>query len=177
MKELIGAIGDRVQALFPPNRVAILLSGVITALSGSIAAWLAAHAPGLEFGQLEIAGVLGAAVIITVRLLDRWFDQWQKGEPVNYQADFDQALEELANSPEAHVFYEALGTMHGVGDSLADLRARIEAGTVNEAEIANGLAAIHDVVARWLHEHTELEQQAPPVAVDAPAEAAPAPAE
>lgn len=129
--KLLNPIIDKLQATFPPNRVAILLAGVITAVSGSIAAWLAAHFPGLNFGSVEIAGVLGAAVIITVRLLDRWFDRWQAKEEVDYGDDIQIALDELAGTPyppSADGAAVALGTLEGVEQMILEIQNRIAGG-------------------------------------------------
>jgi hypothetical protein len=98
--KLLNLITDKLQALFPPNRVAILLAGTITAVSGTIAAWLATNFPGLALGAPEIAGVLGAALLITLRLLDRWFDTWQKGGTPDFEGDLEFALEEFLADPE-----------------------------------------------------------------------------
>lgn len=169
--KLLNPIIEKLQEAFPPNRVALLLAGTITAVSGSIAAWLAAHFPGLNFGSVEIAGILGAAVIVTVRLLDRWFEQWQKGEPVAYDADIEQALAELGDSPDVQSFFAAHGTMEAVGFALNELRARVAVGTLDDSKIADELAAIADVAVQFLQEHP-LEQQPQP-AVAAPPVASP----
>lgn len=163
--KLLNPIIDKLQELFPPNRVAILLAGVITAVSGSIAAWTAAHFPGLGLGQIEIAGVLGAAVIITVRLLDRWFDRWQKGEEVDYQADVEAAIEELGQTPEIQAFFEAVGTFDGLGKMIAGIRARIDEGTINEAQIDEELLTVLAVIEGFLSDNRpealeELEEAA-----------------
>ncbi len=169
---MLNRIIDWFQATFPPNRIAIALAGIITAVSGSIAAWLAAHFPGLNFGAAEIAGVLGAALLITLRLLDRWFDRWQAKEEIDYGDDIQVALDELAESPEARAFFEALGTFDGIGKMVAEVRARIDGGTINEAEIDNELATVLAVVEGFLRDNRpeQLEQvEVPPAA---PVEAA-----
>lgn len=180
--KLLNRIIDKLQELFPPNRIAIILAGTITAVSGSIAAWLAAHFPGLELGALEIAGVLTAALLITLRLLDRWFDRWQEGERIDYQGDLEGALDELVDGPDAQAFFQAIGTMQGVGDALADLRSRLEQGNINETEVRAAVASIGDLINALLLEHTDAVPvpPTPPVAsppADAAPPAAPQPAE
>lgn len=150
--KFLNPIIDKLQATFPPNRVAILLAGVITAVSGSIAAWTAAHFPGLDLGAAEIAGVLGAAVIITVRLLDRWFDRWQEGEQA---AEQQAAVAELADSPEAQRLFEAFNTFGVLDRALTELRIRIINGSINEAEVASELDAVGEVVSDFLLDFPE----------------------
>lgn len=180
MKGLLSTIIDKLQELFPPNRIAIILAGTITAVSGSIAAWLAAHFPGLNFGALEIAGVLTGAVLITVRLLDRWFDRWQEGERVDYQADVGMALEELADTPDAQRFFDSLGALHGFGDALEQLRTKLAAGsTMSLGEVVTELEHIGVAVDRYIIAHAD-QPPTPPVASPPAAAvppAAPQPAE
>lgn len=153
MKRLIGIIGDRLQALFPPNRVAILLAGPIVAAAAWTSAVITGNIPGVKVPTGIIAGVMGAAVLIVIRLLDRWFDQWQKGEPIDVGGDLDGILDSLAESPEADNLYEALGTMHAVSDALLHLEGKIGNGTVNEAEIAATLSSVNGVVGGLLDKH------------------------
>lgn len=94
MNPLNGII-DWLQATFPPNRIVVLLGGILTAVSSTAAAWLAAHFPGLALNAPEIAGVLAAAALITIRLLDRWIDQWQKGEGIDFAGDTQALFDEL----------------------------------------------------------------------------------
>lgn len=151
--KLLNRIIDWLQATFPPNRLAILLAGIITAVSGTIAAWLATHFPGISLGAAEIAGVLGAAVLITIRLLDRWLDQWQKGEPIAVHPDVEAALEELSDSPDVHDLFSVLGSLEGTGQAIATLRAAVEAGTLRDDEIVTQLGSVGDAIAGVLHEH------------------------
>lgn len=169
--KLLNPIIDKLQAALPPNRVAILLAGLITAVSGSIAAWLAAHFPGLNFGSAEIAGVLGAAVIVTVRLLDRWFDRWQAKEQTDYGDDIQVALDELAGASEVQAFLEALGTFDRIGQAIAQVRDRIGEGSINEAEIDQELATLAVIVDGFLRENrgAQPELEEPEVAAVAPA--------
>jgi hypothetical protein len=153
MKKIIGIVGDWLQSTFPPNRVAILLAGTITAVSATIAAWVGAHFPGLHLGTAEVAGVLGGAIVITVRLLDRWFDRWQEGEPIHAGDDLESALQDLADSPDVKAFFEAHGTLGGIAHELEELRAKVEAGGLNNTEISNGIAAVNDVISQFFHEH------------------------
>lgn len=149
---MFDAFIDKLQELFPPNRVAILFAGIITAVSGSIAAFLAAHFPGLEFGSAEIAGVLGAAVLITLRLLDRWFDRWQEGERVDYAEDVRLAVEELSDSPEVReLLDEALGSIEGFRRALDELHKKVVEGSVSQDDVSAELAAILEAVSIYLH--------------------------
>lgn len=169
MKRLIGYIGDRLQAAFPPNRLAILLAGPITAASVWVSGTVASNVPGVNLPVGVVAGVMGAAALITIRLLDRWFDQWQKGEPITVDTDLEDALDELADGPEIHAFYAALGTMQVVDEALADLHGRIAGGTINEAEIAKSVDSLGGVVAGFLNQHLDQEAHVPAaIATDAP---------
>lgn len=168
MKRLIGYIGDRLQAAFPPNRLAILLAGPITAASVWVSGTVASNVPGVNLPVGVVAGVMGAAALITIRLLDRWFDQWQKGEPINVDGDLENALDELADGPEIHAFYAALGTMQVVDEALTDLHGRIVGGTINEAEIAKSIDSLGGVVVGFLKQHLAEEEHAPAaIATDA----------
>lgn len=162
---------DKLQATFPPNRIAILLAGPIVAAAAWFSGLVAANIPGVELPVGIIAGVIGAAVLIVVTLLYKWFDQWQAGEGIDFEADTEAALEELIDGPEVQGFFEALGTLGGVGESLADLRGRVEAGTINDTEIAGSLGTLGDVVAQFLHDHpveAPPEPEIPDVAAASP---------
>lgn len=168
MKRLIGYIGDRLQAAFPPNRLAILLAAPILAAAAWVSGVVAANIPGVNLPVGVIAGVMGAGVLIVARLLDRWFDQWQKGEPINVDSDLENALDELADGPEIHAFYAALGTMQVLDEALTDLHGRIAGGTINEAEIARSVDSLGAVVVGFLKQHlTEEEHPAAAIATDA----------
>jgi hypothetical protein len=168
MKRLIGYIGDRLQAAFPPNRLAILLAGPITAASVWVSGTVASNVPGVNLPVGVVAGVMGAAALITIRLLDRWFDQWQKGEPINVDGDLEQALDELADSPDVHTLYASFGTMQVVEEALEELRDHIHAGSINEAEVAKRVESLATVVAGFLDQHLEDRPTPPAPAVDAP---------
>lgn len=148
---------DFLQALFPPNRIAVLLGGLLTAVSGSIAAWLAANFPGLNLGAPEVAGVMAAALLITVRLLDRWIDQWQRGEQIDAAADLEMALDDLAADPAVqHALSElaqSLGLNEEIGEKIALLRTRVEGGDVPPPEVAAELGNLADAIASFLHDH------------------------
>lgn len=155
MKTLFSRIIDWLQATFPPNRIAILLGGIITAVAGTIAAWLAAHFPGLNLGAPEIAGVLGAALLITIRLLDKWLDQWQAGEPIAVHPDIEAAIEELADSPDVVDLYNALGSLEGIGIALGDLRTRLDSpgDQLLDEDISKELVPIIDTIGAVLEQH------------------------
>lgn len=162
---MLNAIIDWFQTTFPPNRIAILLAGVITAVSGSIAAWLATHFPGLSLGAAEIAGVLGAAVLITIRLLDRWLDQWQRGENIDAAADVEAAFNELGESPEMEALINSLGTLEEIGQAVAELRKRVESPDgLTEADIIDALEEIAEKTAGPAPEpiNAGVEEEAPP---------------
>lgn len=184
MKQLISTIGDRLQALFPPNRVMLVVAPTTTAASLWLSAWLTAHVPGVELPAGVIAGAMGVVGLIAVTLFYKWFDQWQKGEPVDFSEDLDQALAELEQT--TTMFFSAHGTVQGVGAALEDLHERISKGSINEAEVASGIAGILDVIGQFVGDHAveapepveaaPIEQVASPPAEAVPP-AAPQPAE
>jgi hypothetical protein len=169
MKQLISTLGDRLQAVFPPNRIMLVLAGPITAASLWLSAWITANVPGVELPVGVIAGAMGLVGLIVVTLLYKWFDQWQKGEPLTVDEDLDQALAELDQATTA--FFSAHGTVQGVGAALTDLHDRISKGSINEAEVAHGVAGILDVIGQFVDE----APAAPPVepVASPPAEAVP----
>lgn len=176
MKGLIGSIGDRLQALFPPNRVMLVLAPTTTAAALWLSAWLTAHVPGVELPAGVIAGAMGVVGLIAVTLFYKWFDQWQKGEPLTVDEDLDQALAELDQA--TTMFFSAHDTVQGVGAALEDLHERISKGSINEAEIASGVAGILDVIGQFV-EDSPVEVEPTPIPAPAPApveEAPPAPA-
>lgn len=156
----VNRIIDFLQAQFPPNRIVVLLGGLLTAVSATVSAWLAAHFPGLDLGPAEVAGVLGAAALITIRLLDRWIDQWQKEEPIDFPADLGLAVEDLAEDPAVEFLLDRLASVDTIVDSMRDLRAAIEAETVKPAAIAEGLGRFADELSGVLH-NFEAEEPAP----------------
>lgn len=186
MKQLISTIGDRLQAIFPPNRIMLALAGPITAGSLWLSAWLTANVPGVALPAGVIAGAMGLVGLIVVTLIYKWFDQWQKGEPLTVDDDLNQALLELEQT--TTMFFAAHGTVQGVGAALQDLHDRIAKGSINEAEIATGVSGILDVIGQFVEDHSvddDLAEPEPMVAAEAavldavepePAPAAPAPA-
>lgn len=164
--KLINRIIDKLQATFPPNRVMLALAGPITAASIWISAWVTAHVPGVELPVGIVAGAIGAVALITITLIYKWFDQWQKGEPINVDADVEAMIDELANAPEISAFFEAIGTFDGIAGMIAQVRARVDEGTINEAEVNEELATILAVVEGFLNDHSQ-EQLEQPEAVEA----------
>lgn len=174
MKQLIGTIGDRLQALFPPNRVMLVVAPTTTAASLWLSAWLTANVPGVNLPAGVIAGAMGLVGLIAVTLFYKWFDQWQKGEPVDFSEDLDQALAELEQR--TMMFFSAHGTVQGVAAALEDLHERISKGSVNEAEVANSVAGIIDVIGQFV-EAQPVDVEPIPISAPAPVEEpAPAPA-
>ncbi len=159
---------DFLQAQFPPNRIAVLLGGLLTAVSATIAAWLAAHFPGLDLGAPEVAGVLAAAALITIRLLDRWIDQWQLGEQINAQADLEDAFDELTEDPAVqHALTElalSLGLAADVNEKIALIRTRAGNGELDSTEVVDELGALADAIAQFLHDHPAPAELEPAVA-------------
>lgn len=179
MKRLISSIGDRLQAIFPPNRIMLLLAGPITAGSLWLSAWLTANVPGVALPAGVIAGAMGLVGLIVVTLIYKWFDQWQKGEPLTIDEDLNQALDELDQA--TTMFFAAHGTVQGVGAALEDLHERISKGSINEAEIASRVAGILDVIGQFVETHpteepTSTEAVGPPIPVAEAPEPEPAPA-
>ncbi len=167
MKRLIGSIGDRLQAIFPPNRIMLVLAGPITAGSLWLSAWITANVPGVTLPVGVIAGAMGVVGLIVVTLIYKWFDQWQKGEPLTVDEDLDQALAELDQA--TTMFFSAHGTVQGVGAALADLHDRISKGSINEAEVAHGVAGILDVIGQFVDDNPAGAVPAEPVEIPAPA--------
>lgn len=168
MKRLIGSIGDRLQAIFPPNRVMLVLAGPITAASLWLSAWLTANVPGVALPAGVIAGAMGLVGLIVVTLIYKWFDQWQKGEPLTVDEDLNQALDELDQA--TTMFFAAHGTVQGVGAALEDLHERISKGSINEAEVASGVAGILDVIGQFVETHSvdaDVAEPEPMVAAEA----------
>jgi hypothetical protein len=175
---MLNALIDKLQATFPPNRIMLWLAGPIVALSAWISALVTTNVPGVTLPTGIVAGVIGAAALITISLLYKWFDHWQEGERIDYQTDVETAVGQLADTPEAEAFYTALGTMQGVGAALADLRARLDApgDQMFDGDISNELAPIGDLITNFLAQHLEpVPVASPPAAVAPPA--APQPAE
>lgn len=165
---MLNRIIDYLQAKFPPNRIVVLLGGVLTAVSGTVAAWLAVHFPGLSFGAAEVAGIMAGAVLISIRLLDRWIDQWQKGEKVDYPADIEAALEELGEDPALDHALAAFGTLEGVAQSVGELRTRVEGGNgPNQEQLSASLGSIGDAIAGFLHQYQVEPEPAPAEALNA----------
>lgn len=93
--KLLNRVIDFLQEKFPPNRVAVLLAGPITAVSGTTSAWLAANVPGAHFTPAEITAFGLAAAAIAARMFDRWIDGWQKGDPFQLESGLERTLLEL----------------------------------------------------------------------------------
>jgi hypothetical protein len=170
----MNGIIDWFQATFPPNRIVVLLGGILTAVSGAIAAWLAAHFPGLQLGAAEIAGIMAAALLISIRLLDRWIDQWQRGESIDAAADVEAAFDELGDSPEMEALISALGSLEVVSEAITALRERVEkeTETLTPLEITEALEAIAKTAAGPLPA-AELDEPAAEPAINAAAEEEP----
>jgi hypothetical protein len=156
---------DKLQATFPPNRVAILLAAPITAAAAWISATIAANVPGVELPVGVIAAVMLLGALIVVRLLDKWFDQWQAGEPIDVGKDLEAAFEEIVDG---HQQIDRLtGTAAGVKAAVRDLHDRLSRGEINEAQVVDELKGIFgalDVVA---------PEPPPEAEVASPADAAP----
>lgn len=140
MKQLVNTLGDRLQATFPPNRIMLILAAPIVAASAWISAVVTANVPGVDLPIGIVAGVVGAAVLIAITLIYKWFDQWQAGEPIDINHDLEHAYDEIVESQSA--IDALLGATHGFGQALAELRSRVVDGMVNPAEIADELEAI-----------------------------------
>lgn len=146
--KLLNPFLDKLQALFPPNRVAILLAAPITAAAAWLSGLVTANIPGVELPAGVIAGVMFVCVLIVVRLLDRWFDQWQAGEPIDVGKDLEAAFEEIVDGHQQ--IDRPTGTAAGVRAAVSDLHDRLSRGEINEAQVVDELAGIFnalDVVA------------------------------
>jgi len=105
-KKLLNRIIDKLQATFPPNRIVVLLTPILfMPLAGSVTAWTATHFPGLALSEGIVIGLAGAAALAALTLAYKWLDQWQRGETIDFGADFgevvDQFVAELQTDPEA----------------------------------------------------------------------------
>lgn len=138
--KLLNPIIDKLQATFPPNRICILLAGPIVAFSAWLSALIATNVPGVELSSGIVAGIIGAAVLIVITLLYKWFDQWQAGEPIAVDADLNDAFEEIVSS-HAQVD-QLLGGAAGIEQALLALRLRVAEDDINPVELATELEAI-----------------------------------
>lgn len=162
--KLLHRIIDKLQATFPPNRIMLLLAGPIVAASAWFSGLVTANIPGVELPVAVVAGVIGGAVLIAITLIYKWFDQWQRGEPIDFGGDIEAALaeggEELLASRDA---------LTGVGQELADLRNRVTAGTINDQQISHQLGLLGDAIGQFLHDHEpEPEPEVPDVPAASP---------
>lgn len=98
MKRLLSFLIDKFQATFPPNRLMLILAGPITAASIWVSATVTANIPGVELPVGIVGGAIGAAALITITLIYKWFDQWQRGEPLQIH-ETEQTLAELLAEP------------------------------------------------------------------------------
>jgi hypothetical protein len=150
VKRLIGTIGDRLQALFPPNRIMLVVAPTTTAASLWLSAWLTAHVPGVELPAGVIAGAMGVVGLIAVTLFYKWFDQWQKGESPTVDEDLEWAIDRLDDATVA--YFSAHNTVRGVGVELEDLSKRILKRSINEAEVAATVGSLLGVIGRFVDE-------------------------
>lgn len=176
MRKYLSPVIDRLQAAFPPNRLMLILAGPIVAAAAWTSGFITANVPGVELPTGIVAGFMGAAVLIAVTLIYKWFDQWQAGEGFDLSPDLEAALDELANSHE--VLERLVGPSGGIQKVLARLRERVVESTVNPAELAEELEDIAGIVDEILVEHgikaPPEEQVASPATGAAPPTAPPA---
>lgn len=151
---------DRLQALFPPNRVAILLAAPIAAAAAWTSATIAAHVPGVELPVGVVSAVMLICVLVVVRLIDKWFDQWQAGESIDVSADLESAFEEIVSGHQQ--IDHLLGTAAGIGTAIEELHDRVEKGQVSEEELTAELEDIAGAVAAALRQHIPADQAEPP---------------
>jgi hypothetical protein len=170
--KLLSPIIDRIQAAFPPNRVCILLAAPIVAASAWISGFVSANIPGVTLPTGVIAGIIGAACLVAVTLIYKWFDQWQKGEPIHVDTDLLRAYEEMLDG-NSQTINQLLGAHGGVRELLEILRGRVADSKINPAEIVEELehisAAINEVLDS--HEATRDAHFSPPTEVAFPAPA------
>jgi hypothetical protein len=158
MKALLHRVIDHLQAKLPPNRIVVLLGGLLTAVSATVSAWLAAHFPGLDLGAPEIAGVLGAAALITIRLLDRWLDQWQRNEPIDFEGDIEDLADDLDPLPPGlRRAVVGVETLEDLGVAMTETRQHVEGGGVQMATIVERLDAFGATLAQFLRDQPDPE--------------------
>ena len=171
--KLLNRIIDKLQETFPPNRIAVLLTPLVfIPIAGSVTAWLATHFPGLDLSEGAVIGLAGAAALSAFTLGYKWLDQWQRGEEI---LDSGIIPEGLGLVDDAEIV-EALNTFEALEGSLADLRARVRGGTIDDDEIAGALKSIGDVVVGFLQGEEQAPAAPPAEPGRPPAEQAPAPA-
>lgn len=162
--KFLNLIIDKLQATFPPNRVMLILAGPIVAAAAWTSAFVTANVPGVEVPVAAVTVVISAAALIAVTLIHKWFDQWQKGEPIDIDADLQAAFEEIVGNHEA--IDEILGTNEAVGKMIDDLRERVVEAKTNDTEIAQELETIGIAIQALIDRH-----ELPDVEVPSPASA------
>lgn len=148
--KLLNRIIDWLQATFTPNRVVVMLGGVLTGLSATISAWLAAHVPGVHLTSGEITAVALSAAAISVRLLDRWIDGWQAQEPIDFGGDLENAADEFVHDPAVQHAGGAIVGLKALEGQISQLAERVEGGGAQPAEIVSELDAVGHTLARFL---------------------------
>jgi hypothetical protein len=172
---LLNILIDKLQAAFPPNRIVVILTPLVfMPLAGSITAWAAVHFPGLKLSEGLVIGLGGAAALGALTLAYKWLDQWQHHENIYVQTDLETQLDSFVDSPEAHAFFVALGTFHGLGELIDELRAKMKQGSVGYEELEQELGHVADVIAAFIADHpTEIPPPSAPAINSPAAEAVP----
>lgn len=93
---------DKLQEMWPPNRLVALLTPFLVGVAGWIAAWLAENMPGLpplDEGWIAASFVAGALSALTMAY--KWIDGWQKHE-ARAEAELDPVAALSDVREEAH---------------------------------------------------------------------------
>ena len=78
MKDFVNSIIDKLQEVFPVNRIVVLLTPVFAALSGWAATWAAENMPGLPpLDPHWLAGIFVAGAVAAITAAYAWIDGWQ----------------------------------------------------------------------------------------------------
>lgn len=163
-------IVDRLQAIFPPNRIMLFLAAPITAGSAWVSAWITTHVPGVQLPTGLIAGVVGAATLIAITLIYKWFDQWQKGEPIHVEDDLDQAIDEFLRDPESakalaqlhpELFAINLDPLVSVGHAIEQLRGQVAQGSLTNENVAAALQGIGETLDEFVNRQHAASVAAP----------------
>jgi membrane protein implicated in regulation of membrane protease activity len=116
------------QEKFPPNRIAIALGPVFSAIAGGVVAWTAENFPGLPaFSKEQIAGFFAIGAAAAAAKVYAWVKGWQKKEDREHEAE-EAALQRASEERVAAITSEASG-ISGQRAKVADAIAAAAAAS------------------------------------------------